>query len=68
MRSFIACCNLVYLKLNADDKLLFMELIKIRLCGDAADLVNGQTMVDMDRLEELTRSDGRIETSSAETS
>lgn len=53
VRQFVACCTLVYGKLSEEEKTTFMQVIRIRLGGDAADLVNNSTMENMQELEEL---------------
>lgn len=53
VQHFITCCNLVYNKLENEEKIIFMQVIKIKMGGDAADVVNNSIIDQMEQLEQL---------------
>lgn len=53
VRQFTTCCNLVYEKLSEEERPVFMQLVKIKFSGDAADLINNNNPADMAQLVEL---------------
>lgn len=53
VKQFLRCSNLIYAKIGANDKPIFMELIRTRLGGDAADLINNATIDDMAQMEQV---------------
>lgn len=53
LRQFIKCCELVYNKITQNDRPQFMEILYIKLSGDAADLVNNVTFENLDQFKDL---------------
>lgn len=53
VRHFLSCCEMVYSKLNADDKVQFIEILKIKFSGDAADLMNISTYATLNELSDI---------------
>lgn len=53
VNQFVACCNMIYSNLSEEKRPIFMQVIKVKLGGDAADLVNNSVVNNMAQLEEL---------------
>lgn len=53
VKQFVSCCELIYGKLTAEEKKQFIEIIKIKFTGDAADLMNNSTYETLEDLKDI---------------